>query len=84
MSVLLSAIRAKCIDCCCGMLSVVRTCHIEACALHPFRMGKNPHRKSQEMTDKRREALSERLAKARRSKSPEIHDENGRKTHDGK
>ena len=84
MIVPLSAIRAKCIDCCGDMPSLVRKCHIEACALHPFRMGRNPYRKSQEMTDERREALSERLAKARRSKAPEIQGGNGRNAHDGK
>jgi len=39
------AIRSKCIDCSGGSLADVRTCQFEAaCALHPFRMGKNPNR----------------------------------------
>jgi hypothetical protein len=39
------AIRKKCIDCSGGSLAEVRTCSFAAaCALHPFRMGKNPNR----------------------------------------
>lgn len=33
------AIRAKCLDCCCGNSAEVRRCHIADCALWPFRMG---------------------------------------------
>lgn len=64
MSVL-KAIRAKCLDCCGGMPSEVRECHITGCALHPYRMGTNPFRKKRQLTDEQREALAERLAKAR-------------------
>lgn len=61
----LKAIRAKCLDCCGYHPSLVAECHIEACALHPFRMGKNPFRKKRELTDEQRSALAERLAAAR-------------------
>lgn len=64
MSVL-KAIRAKCLDCCGEMPSVVRECEITACALHPYRMGSNPFRKKRELSDEQREALAERLASAR-------------------
>ncbi len=64
MSVL-KAIRAKCLDCCAGSPAEVRECHISTCALHPYRMGKNPFRKKRELTDDQREALATRLAKAR-------------------
>ena len=74
----LQAIRAKCIDCCGNMPSLVRECDIETCALHPYRMGKNPYRKSQEMSEDRRTALAERLASARRGISPEIQRKNGK------
>ena len=66
MSVL-KAIRAKCLDCCCGMPSEVRECPCTDCALHPYRMGKNPFRKKREMSDEQRAELAERLAKARQS-----------------
>lgn len=39
------AIRAKCLDCCCGNPNEVRLCTVESCALFPFRFGKNPYRK---------------------------------------
>ena len=38
----LSAIRAKCLDCCCGNVAEVRKCTAAGCALWPHRMGKNP------------------------------------------
>lgn len=38
----IKAIRAKCIDCCCGDKKEVRECSIENCSLHPYRMGKRP------------------------------------------
>jgi len=41
----LRAIRAKCLDCCCWQEVEVRNCPSVKCALHPFRMGKNPNRK---------------------------------------
>ena len=40
----MKAIRAKCLDCCCGQVNEVRHCPVNACTLHPFRFGKNPHR----------------------------------------
>ena len=40
----MKAIRAKCLDCCCGQVNEVRRCPVNACALHPFRFGKNPNR----------------------------------------
>ncbi len=36
------AIRAKCLDCCCGQQSEVRLCPSENCTLHPYRMGHRP------------------------------------------
>lgn len=40
-----SAIRAHCIECCCGVVSEVRACTVKKCALFPFRMGDDPYRK---------------------------------------
>jgi hypothetical protein len=34
------AIRAKCLDCCCGQAVEVRLCTIKKCPLFPYRMGK--------------------------------------------
>ena len=41
----LKAIRAKCLDCCCGSAAEVRCCHLKHCPLWPFRMGENPFAK---------------------------------------
>jgi hypothetical protein len=39
-----SAIRAKCIDCSCGMIAEVSRCTVSHCALHLFRDGTDPFR----------------------------------------
>lgn len=67
----LPAIRAKCLDCAGGQPSEVRLCPVVRCALYPFRMGNNPHRKRRELSDDARAALVSRLG-ARRIVSPEI------------
>lgn len=36
------AIRAKCLDCCCGNTAEVKRCDIETCSLYPYRMGRRP------------------------------------------
>ncbi len=38
----IKAIRAKCIDCCCGNLAEVRRCEAVNCPIHPYRMGHRP------------------------------------------
>ena len=40
----MKAIRAKCLDCCCGQANEVKLCPVESCALWPFRFGHNPAR----------------------------------------
>lgn len=35
----LKAIRAKCLDCCCGQTKEVRECTLKTCPLWPFRSG---------------------------------------------
>ena len=40
----IKAIRAKCLDCCCGQRAEVKLCKLETCSLHPYRMGKRPKR----------------------------------------
>ena len=38
----MKAIRAKCLDCCCGNVAEVRRCPISDCSLYPYRMGHRP------------------------------------------
>ena len=64
------AIREKCLDCCAGQIVEVRECPSTHCALHPFRLGKNPYRKvvKRELTEEQKEALRQRLKEAREKK----------------
>ena len=38
----LKAIRAKCIDCCCGQIVEIRECTVKWCPLWAYRMGRRP------------------------------------------
>ena len=38
----IKAIRAKCLDCCCGSTKEVRLCPVIECALYPYRFGRRP------------------------------------------
>lgn len=38
----IKAIRAKCLDCCCGQVKEIRECTLCKCTLHPYRMGRRP------------------------------------------
>ncbi|HBF36030.1 MAG TPA: hypothetical protein DDW50_01775 [Firmicutes bacterium] len=42
MSIILKAIRSKCLDCSGGQIDEVRECTIQNCTLYPYRMGRNP------------------------------------------
>ena len=64
----MKAIRAKCIDCCAGNMAEVKICHITACDLHPYRMGKNPFRTKRVLTDEQKAQMAERLANSRATK----------------
>lgn len=59
------AIREFCLDCCGDSSAAVKECTSSNCALHPFRLGKNPYRTKREMTDEQKEAAKIRLAEAR-------------------
>ena len=61
----LAAIRAKCIDCCCGQTGEVAACTVTSCALWPYRFNHNPFRSAREMSDEQRQAAADRLARAR-------------------
>jgi len=63
----LRAIRLKCMDCCCEQAKEVRQCQCTACAIWPFRMGRNPFR-TRELSDEQKDELRERMAKARESR----------------
>ena len=61
------AIRAKCIDCN-GAEDYnhrIKECELKDCPLYPFRMGTNPFRTRKELTPEQKQAITERLSKAR-------------------
>jgi len=62
-------IRDRCIDCCGFQTKEVRLCTAVNCPIHPFRFGKNPFRKTYEMTEEERQSCAERLAKGRAKKA---------------
>ncbi|NLE11733.1 MAG: hypothetical protein GX630_09510 [Actinobacteria bacterium] len=37
-----AAIRANCLECCCGSAKAVRDCELASCRVHPYRMGRRP------------------------------------------
>ena len=61
----LKAIRARCLDCCCGSGPEVRKCTAVACPSWPFRMGVNPFREKRVLSDEQKRAMADRLAKGR-------------------
>ena len=65
----IKAIRAKCIDCCCGQKNEVKLCTVTDCSLYPYRLGHNPNRKPRQLSDEQRAAMAERLANARLTKN---------------
>ena len=38
----IKAMRANCLDCCCGSPKEVRLCPVIECALYPYRFGRRP------------------------------------------
>lgn len=68
----LKAIRAKCLDCCCGSSNEVKLCtkdgkQSDLCPLYQYRLGHNPNRSGRVYTEEERKAIAERLAKYRKS-----------------
>lgn len=61
----LRAIKANCLECCCGQQNEVKLCTCSTCPLYPFRLGRNPFVKKRVMTEEQRAAAAERLRKAR-------------------
>ena len=64
----LKALRARCLDCCCGSTSEVRKCVAVGCPSWPFRMGINPFRKKRTIPVEQKYAMAERLRAGRRRK----------------
>ena len=64
----MKAIRAKCLDCCCGSAYEVQLCPAEDCPLHRFRLGHNPNITKRVLTDEQRATLAERFRKAREAR----------------
>ena len=42
-SIVLKAIRNKCLDCCVWQVAEVRKCHLQDCDLWPYRFGRDPN-----------------------------------------
>lgn len=60
------AIRANCLQCMNGSSKEVKLCTLEdACPLWPFRFGKNPFRKTRELTEEEKERRRNNLQKVR-------------------
>lgn len=57
----LRALRARCLDCCCGNASEVRKCVSVDCPSWPFRTGKNPFRAKRQLSDEQKRHMTERL-----------------------
>ena len=56
----LKALRARCLDCCCGSAPEVRKCTAVNCPSWPFRMGTSPWKAPRQLSDEQREALRQR------------------------
>lgn len=56
----IKAIRAKCLDCCCGQSAEVRSCQINQCPLWRYRMGREERDElyiRKPMSEKQRESV---------------------------
>ena len=69
------AIKAKCLDCCCGQYKEVKHCPATTCPLYPFRLGKDPFRKARTYTDEQREAARKRLVGVHKAKGHKVNEE---------
>ena len=59
----MKAIRAKCLDCCCGSSNEVRLCTATGYPLYEFRLGKNPNIKPRQLTEEQRATMAENMRK---------------------
>ena len=67
----LSAIKKKCLDCCCGSAKEVRLCPSTSCPLFLFRTGHVPFSNRRSVTPEERERLVKQLEEARRRRRDE-------------
>lgn len=56
------AIRAKCLDCCCGSMTEVRLCSAKDCPLYPYKSGHKPKNGTEEYTLITEDSLYEKSA----------------------
>ena len=64
----LQAVRAMCLSCMDDSPKSVKNCQVNDCPIHHLRLGSNPFRKKREFTEEQREALKERMKKAREAR----------------
>lgn len=57
----MTAIKNKCLDCCCGQTSGIRECTLVKCPLHPFRLGKDPFSNKREISEEQKAIYAERM-----------------------
>ena len=65
----IKAIRAKCLDCCCGSSNEVKLCPASDCPLYLYRFGHNPNYYPRVMSEEQKQAARERLASYRKTHS---------------
>ena len=70
----MKAIRAKCLDCCCGQYKEVELCPCSDCPLYPYRFGKNPNIK---LSDEQRAARAAQLKKNTSQHGKKSHEATG-------
>lgn len=57
----MKAIRAKCLDCCCGQINEVRLCECVDCPLWEYRSGHRPKKDGSTPTEEETENLDEEI-----------------------
>ena len=73
----MQAIKAKCLECCCGQKAEVKLCEITDCALYEFRLGKNPNYKKKELTEEQKQMYAERAKKMQEARKKKKEEQNG-------
>jgi len=65
------AMRAKCLDCMCGVSNEVKLCTIPECPIYPYRFGRRPEGsyKKRILSPEKKKKMAETLKKARESRS---------------
>jgi len=58
------AIRAKCLDCCCGSSHEVKMCDVKTCPLYPYKSGHKPKKGTEEYNFIAEPSLPEKQARS--------------------